>query len=110
MRRIGLILLLAASVAALLTTSATGDDEHTYYIEMDNAFGLVNGSEVKVAGVEAGTIPDLFINSEKRAVAKVALADAWNSPAADALYFNAVRRAPGRAIRVASIGNHIFYR
>lgn len=44
------------------------------------------------------------------AVAKVAMAEAWDSPAPRALYFNA-RRAPfsGR-IRVAAIGNHIFYR
>ena len=74
MRRLALILtLIAASVAALVTTSANGDDTHTYYIELDNAFGLVNGSEVKVAGVSAGTITDLFINSQKRAVAKVEL-------------------------------------
>ncbi len=31
-------------------------DSHTYFIEFDNAFGLVNGSEVKVAGVAQGTI------------------------------------------------------
>jgi ABC-type transporter Mla subunit MlaD len=75
MRRIALILtiLVAAAAAAAVTTSASGDDSHTYYIELDNAFGLVNGSEVKVAGVSAGTITDLFINSKKRAVAKVEL-------------------------------------
>lgn len=45
------------------------------------------------------------------AVAKVAMAEAWNSPAANALYFNASRRSPAaRAIRVAAIGNHVFYR
>lgn len=44
------------------------------------------------------------------AVAKVALAEAWDSPAPQALYFNA-RRAPfAGKTRVASIGNHIFYR
>lgn len=64
--------------------------------------------------VRGGAIPTINVAHAawKRAVAvaKVAMADAWNSPAADALYFNAVRRAPGRAVRVASIGNHIFYR
>jgi ABC-type transporter Mla subunit MlaD len=74
MRRLALLLaIIAASVGALLTTSASGGDTHTYYIELDNAFGLVNGSEVKVAGVSAGKITDLFINSSKRAVAKVEL-------------------------------------
>jgi ABC-type transporter Mla subunit MlaD len=73
MKRLALIAtLLAASIAGLATT-ANGDDSHTYYIELDNAFGLVNGSEVKVAGVQAGQITDFFINSEKRAVAKVEL-------------------------------------
>ena len=64
--------------------------------------------------VRGGAIPAINIAHAawKRAVAvaKVAIADAWNSPASNALYFNAVRRAPGRAVRVAAIGNHIFYR
>jgi ABC-type transporter Mla subunit MlaD len=73
-RRIALILAtLAAAGAAVATTSASGDDSRTYYIELDNAFGLVKGSEVKVAGVSAGQITDLFINSQKRAVVKVEL-------------------------------------
>ena len=42
---------------------------------------------------------------------KVALADAWNSPAQKALYFNTPDLSPSvRAIKVASIGNHVFYR
>ena len=64
--------------------------------------------------VRGGRIPDI---DEDRAtyrtalaVAKVALAEAWDSPAENALYFNS-RRAGGFAkTRVASIGNHIFYR
>jgi ABC-type transporter Mla subunit MlaD len=73
-RRIAFILAtLVAAGAAVATTSASGDDSRTYYIELDNAFGLVKGSEVKVAGVSAGQITDLFINSQKRAVVKVEL-------------------------------------
>jgi hypothetical protein len=64
--------------------------------------------------VRGGTIPSIDQGRPawKRsvAVAKVALAAAWNSPAPNALYFNAVRRAPGRSVRVAAIGNHVFYR
>ena len=65
--------------------------------------------------VRAGTIPaiDQGRPAWKRsvAVAKVALAATWNSPASNALYFNAVRRSPGaRTVRVAAIGNHVFYR
>lgn len=45
------------------------------------------------------------------AVAKVAMADAWESDAGEALYFHARRVAPGWSrTRVASIGNHVFYR
>ena len=73
MRRLALIAALICLSVAGLTASASGDDEHTYFIEFDNAFGLVNGSEVKVAGVSAGTITDLYVNSSKRAVARVEL-------------------------------------
>jgi ABC-type transporter Mla subunit MlaD len=73
MRRIALILTLIAGSVAGLAASASGGDSHVYFIEMDNAFGLVTGSPVKVAGVEAGTITDLYINSQKRAVARVEL-------------------------------------
>ncbi|HEX8485170.1 cell wall hydrolase [Sphingomonas sp.] len=65
--------------------------------------------------VRGGAIPaiDAARAGWKRAVAvaKVALADSWNSPASNALYFNASRRSPGaRIVRVAAIGNHVFYR
>lgn len=74
MRRIALILTIAAAaVAAALASAAAGDDSHTYYIELDNAFGLNKGSEVRVAGVTAGSISELLINSRKKAVAKVEL-------------------------------------
>jgi len=73
MRRLALIFTLLVASVATLAATASGDDTKTYYIEMDNAFGLVNGSEVKVAGVAAGTVSELLINSQKRAVAKVEL-------------------------------------
>ena len=45
------------------------------------------------------------------AVARVALADAWDSAAETALYFNTPGRSPSaRLQRVAMIGNHVFYR
>jgi virulence factor Mce-like protein len=73
MRRPALIVALICLSVAGLAASASGDDEHTYFIEFDNAFGLANGSEVKVAGVSAGTVTDLDVNSSKRAVVKVEL-------------------------------------
>jgi len=64
--------------------------------------------------VRGGQIPNINAGTAYRtaiAVAKVALADAWNSPAQKALYFNTADRRPaGRVIKVASIGNHVFYR
>ena len=64
--------------------------------------------------VRGGQIPTITKGASYRtaiAVAKVALASAWNSPADKALYFNTPDRRPSvRAIKVASIGNHVFYR
>jgi len=65
--------------------------------------------------VRAGAIPAI---DEGRAayrtalaVARVALTDAWDSPASDALYFNRPGARPaGRIVKVASLGNHVFYR
>ena len=73
MRRLVLIFTLIAASAAGFAATASSDDTHVYYVELDNAFGLVKGSEVKVAGVTSGSLTDLFINSQKRAVARVEL-------------------------------------
>jgi ABC-type transporter Mla subunit MlaD len=73
MRRLALIATLILGAGAAFAATATGEDEHTYFVELDNAFGIVSGSEVKVAGVNQGTVEDLFINSDKRAVIKVKL-------------------------------------
>ncbi|HKJ35955.1 MAG TPA: MlaD family protein, partial [Solirubrobacterales bacterium] len=59
--------------AFAFAATAVGEDEHTYYLEFDNAFGLVEGSEVKVAGVQQGVIEDLFISPDKTAVVRVKL-------------------------------------
>jgi ABC-type transporter Mla subunit MlaD len=64
--------LLAAAVAGL-AASAGADDTHTYKIEMYNAFGIVQGSDVRIAGVNAGTVTELDINDAKRAVVTVEL-------------------------------------
>lgn len=45
------------------------------------------------------------------AIAKIASNDMWDSSAGSALYFHARRVSPGwRLSRIATIGNHIFYR
>src|SRR5690554_6051439 len=73
MRRLAAIAAALLLGAGVLATGATGDDSHTYFIELDNAFGITNGSEVKVFGVVVGTVTDLDINEEKRALLEVKL-------------------------------------
>lgn len=64
--------------------------------------------------VRGGRVPDIADCAYYRtaiAVARVAIAGAWESPAADALYFHARRAAPGwHRIQIAAIGNQVFYR
>lgn len=64
--------------------------------------------------VRGGRIPSIPLNAHYRtavAIARVAINDIWESPAPKALFFHARRVAPGwRMQKVASIGNHIFYR
>jgi len=73
MRRLILIFAILALGGASFAAVASGDDAYTYFIEADNAFGVVDGSEVKVAGVAQGVVDELFINADKRAVLKVTL-------------------------------------
>jgi ABC-type transporter Mla subunit MlaD len=71
MRRIGLTALALITAASALAAGAGADDTHTYKVEMYNAFGIVEGSDVRVSGVNAGNVTDLEINQEKRAVVTV---------------------------------------
>ena len=68
MRRIGLTLALLLAGAGTLAVAAGADDKRTYQAELFNAFGLVTGSELRVAGVVAGTVTDLDITPEKTAL------------------------------------------
>jgi ABC-type transporter Mla subunit MlaD len=71
MRRILLILGLLAALAAGIVASAGASDSRTYQVELFNAFGLVSGSELRVAGAKAGTITDLSITPQKTAMVTV---------------------------------------
>jgi virulence factor Mce-like protein len=66
---------LVAMVAALaaLARGADGDDDTTYRIVFDNAFGLTDGGDFRIAGVRAGAIEDLRITRgyPPKAVAEV---------------------------------------
>jgi ABC-type transporter Mla subunit MlaD len=72
-RRLALIATLFVSATAWVASSAGAEDTHTYRIELDNAFGIVEGSEVRVAGVTQGQVTDLDINAAKRALLTVEL-------------------------------------
>lgn len=80
MRRIATtIAVIAIGVTALLVANAGADDTHTFRVELDNAFGLVSGSEVRVAGVNAGTVTGLDIDAAKRAVVTIQIAGPLSS-------------------------------
>ncbi len=68
MRRIALILGLLATTAVTVAATAGADDKRTYQAELFNAFGLVTGSELRIAGVKAGDITDLDITEQKTAL------------------------------------------
>ena len=68
-RRIaGLALLIAAVTAiAVFGTGADGDDDKVatnFTVELDNAFGIVDGADVKIGGVRAGKVKTLRLDKE----------------------------------------------
>jgi phospholipid/cholesterol/gamma-HCH transport system substrate-binding protein len=74
MRRLALIALALLGAATWWVTSSAGaDDSHSYRIEMYNAFGIVDGSDVRIGGVNAGSVTGLDVNAKKRAVVTVSL-------------------------------------
>jgi virulence factor Mce-like protein len=65
MKRVAaLALALVALAAAALAMAANGgaDDDTSYRIVFDNAFGLTDGGDFRIAGVRAGVIDDLRIS------------------------------------------------
>jgi ABC-type transporter Mla subunit MlaD len=68
MKRLALIIALIAAVPAYLVAGAGASGSHTYQAELFNAFGLVKGSELRIAGAKAGTITGLDITAQKTAL------------------------------------------
>jgi phospholipid/cholesterol/gamma-HCH transport system substrate-binding protein len=62
-RLLGALGVLALLGAALLAAGAGGDKDSgtDYWVELDNAFGLIEGADVKVGGVRAGKITEMDI-------------------------------------------------
>ena len=73
MRRLAVIaLLVLGGGAAWLTLGATNEppNDQRYWVELDNAFGLIEGADVKVAGVRAGKITEMKIDRSEEAQRK----------------------------------------
>ncbi len=69
MRRLLIVaVLIVAGVAAVATASAGSEDPKTprYTVELDNAFGVVQGADVKVAGVRAGRVTGMRVDPESK--------------------------------------------
>jgi len=64
MRRLAAIALSLAAAGALLPGAvvAGDDDKQRYVVELDNAFGLIEGADLKVAGVRAGKITSMDLD------------------------------------------------
>lgn len=78
MRRIATILGLIAVCGALLAggTGAGGSGQARYFVELDNSFGLVEGGDLKIAGVRAGKIERIDLEREHmRARVEIAVTD-----------------------------------
>lgn len=73
-------------------------------VKQPGQFSFVRGGQIKTPPANAQWRKAL-------AVAQVAQKDLWDSPVSGALYFHARYVNPGwKRPRVASVGNHIFYR
>jgi ABC-type transporter Mla subunit MlaD len=64
MRRLFALCLAVTALAALAVTSAGAGDRsgNRFTVVLDNAFGLVNGADLKIAGVRAGKITDMRVD------------------------------------------------
>ena len=61
-RALALVLIACAAAVVIAATGSGGTPGSTYWVELDNAFGLVPGSDVKVAGVRAGRIGTMDVD------------------------------------------------
>ncbi len=58
------ILLATGAFLVLALGASNGSAQGKYKIELDNAFGLVNGADFKVAGVRAGSITNIGLDQQ----------------------------------------------
>src|SRR4051795_9288559 len=75
-RLLVIVLVLGAGAAAVATATAGSQDPNRphYTVELDNAFGVVNGADVKVAGVRAGHVTGMRVDRKsKHALVDIAI-------------------------------------
>src|SRR5436305_1280250 len=68
-----LVVLLGAGALSVFATGASnGSSGPSYWVELDDAFGLVSGGDVKIAGVRAGKVGDMNVDpTTHRALVKI---------------------------------------
>jgi ABC-type transporter Mla subunit MlaD len=66
---LGIVLLVAAGVIAVLGTGASGDGGGNYKVRaiFDNAVSIIPGEDVKIAGVKVGKVDSLDVTPQKKA-------------------------------------------
>jgi virulence factor Mce-like protein len=68
-RLLVIALFLAAGAAAVVASANAGSNDPqggTYTVELDNAFGIVEGADVKVAGVRAGHVTAMRVDPDSK--------------------------------------------
>jgi virulence factor Mce-like protein len=64
-RAFGVLVVVAAAVGLFVALGGASDDRgKRYWVELDNAFGLTEGADVKVAGVRAGKVKRFKLDRE----------------------------------------------
>jgi virulence factor Mce-like protein len=69
MRRVLLTLLVVTGIGVgwiVLTGAGENPDKGKYWVQFDNAFGLIQGGDLKVAGVRAGQITDIKLDKHTK--------------------------------------------
>ena len=57
-----LLLIAAGGFVLIASGSGNGGGDPKYWVELDNAFGLISGGDAKIAGVRAGKITDIKLD------------------------------------------------
>ena len=65
-RALGILgaILVAGSLWVVLGGAGNGSSGNQYWVELDNAFGLISGGDLKIAGVRAGKITKLKLDKQ----------------------------------------------